>query len=370
MTDAHRPDGDLSIEVGGNAITGWEAIDVTLRAEAFPNSFAIGLSSKEPITSKAVVAKAGDPCVIKIGSDTVITGYVDRDSNTTSADGHTLSLIGRGKTQDLTDCSAEWKGGQILSATGLEIAKKLAAPYGIEVKLAAGADAGQPVPQTNITYGETAAGIIQRNARNAGLLAYEDSDGALLLARVGTVKAASGVKYGVNVLDSSVTNAMDQRYSEVRCAALSQNTFGDIAGGDDSFFYFTASDPNVPRHRLMYLVTEAAFSPRFFTELKAKWEVARRAGRAGGAFVTIDSWRDSAGTLWKPNTLIDVDVPGLRGEGQMCISEVTFHRSSERGTVADLFVMPPSAFAPEPISLTNLNTADIAPDSTSQLVLP
>jgi hypothetical protein len=54
----------------------------------------------------------------------------------------------------------------------------------------------------------------------------------------------------------------------------------------------------------------------------------------------------------------------------MCISEVTFHRSSERGTVADLFVMPPSAFAPEPISLTNLNTADIAPDSTSQLVLP
>lgn len=370
MTDARKPDGDLSIEVGGNAITGWETVEVTLRAEAFPNSFAISHSSKEPITSKAVVAKAGDPCVVKIGSDTVITGYVDRDSNNASPDGHTLSLIGRGKTQDLTDCSAEWEGGQILSATGLEIAKKLAAPYQIEVKLAPGADAGQPVPQTNINYGETAAGIIQRNARNAGLLAYEDANGALVLARVGTVKAASGARYGVNVLESSVTNSMDQRYSEVRCAALSQNTFGDIAGGDDSFFYFTASDPNVPRHRLMYLVTEAAFSPRFFTELKAKWEAAHRAGRAAGAFVTVDSWRDSAGTLWTPNTLIEIDVPGLRTDKQMCISEVTFHRSNDRGTVADLFVMPPAAFVPEPISLTNLNTADITPDAGSQLVLP
>lgn len=365
MSATQEPDGDLVLEVGGNALTGWETIEVTLRAEAFPNSFSVALSSKEPITSNATVARAGDTCVVKIGSDTVITGYVDRDTNSTSPDNHTLTIIGRGKTQDLTDCSAEWAGGQIMSATGLDIAKKLAAPYGIDVKLAQGADAGQPVPQTNITYGETAAAIIQRNARNAGLLAYEDAKGALVFARVGSIKAASGATYGVNVLQSSVTNAMDQRFSDVKCVGYSINTYGDIAGGDDSFFYHTETDPNVPRHRLMYLVTEAAYSPRLFTELKAKWEVARRAGRASAVSVTVDSWRDSAGTLWTPNTLVPVDVPGLRVDKEMCLSEVTFHRSSERGTVADLYLLPPGAFAPEPISLVNVGLADVSAGPTT-----
>lgn len=361
MTDTkERGDGEVTIEVGGTALGGWQTIDVTLRAEGFPPSFSIGMTAKEPVTSNAVVAKAGDPCVVKIGGDTVITGYVDRDTNSGDKDSHQLTLVGRGKTQDLVDCSAEWQGGQILSANALEIATKLTAPYGISVKLAEGASAGNPVPQTNLTYGETAAEIIQRNARNAGLLAYESPAGELLLARVGKVKAASGVAFGVNVQDYAVNNSMDQRYSDIRCAALSQNTYGDIQGGDDSFFYFTVNDPNVPRHRLMYIVTEAAFSPRFFTELKAKWEVARRAGRAGAVSVTIDSWRDSAGKLWAPNTLVSaLGIPGNRAGEELCISEVHFHRSAERGTVAELQLLLPGAFAPEPISLVNVNTADI-----------
>ncbi len=362
---AIKPDGELSIETGGKSISGWEEIDVTLRAEGFPNSFSMRMSSRAPVTGAAVVAKAGDTCVVKIGGDKVITGYVDRDTNEVSPISHTLSLVGRGKTQDLVDCSAEWDSGQIKSATVLEVAKKLAKPYGITVKLGEGAEAGNPIPQTNLTYGETAAEIIQRDARNAGLLAYENADGELILARTGTVKASSGATYGVNVQASSVTNAMDQRFSDVRCAALSQNVMGDIAGGDDSFFYHTERDPNVPRHRLVYLVTEQAFDPRFFTILKAKWEVSRRAGRSSAVQVTVDSWRDSAGKLWAPNTLIPVDVPGLRVDKQMCLSEVTFHRSSERGTVADLYLLPPSAFAPEPISLQNAAIADVAPSGQS-----
>lgn len=349
---------ELTLTANGRAIAGWEQVTVTLRAEAFPNSFEVALSTRDPATSADVIVRPGDACQVKLGSDVVITGYVDRLSNGGSADGHMLRVIGRGKCQDLVDCSAEWDSGQITGSNALEIAIKLAKPYGIMVRQLDSADPGPAVPQFNLNYGETAADIIQRVARNAGLLAYEDGQGALVLARAGTKKAASGIVYGGNVETWSAELSMDGRYSEIVCTLLGQDVLGDV--GDGGFFFDTEKDPNVPRHRRMYMVLEQAQDAQQFTTRKAKWEVARRAGRATVVSATIDSWRDSDGKLWAPNTLVPVSVPGLPPSlSPLALSEVTFHRD-EGGTHADLVLLPPAAFAPEPISLLPLNLSDVA----------
>ncbi len=46
------------------------------------------------------------------------------------------------------------------------------------------------------------------------------------------------------------------------------------------------------------------------------WEMNRRYGRSRQLNVTLDSWRDSAGRLWEPNTLISITLPvfGLHDE--------------------------------------------------------
>jgi hypothetical protein len=64
----------------------------------------------------------------------VITGYVDRVIGTLDARQHSVTVTGRSKCQDLVDCSAEWPGGQIVGSSVLEIARKLAEPYGISVE--------------------------------------------------------------------------------------------------------------------------------------------------------------------------------------------------------------------------------------------
>jgi prophage tail gpP-like protein len=351
-----RPD-ELIIVVGDNAISGWEQVEVTLRLEGFPNSFSIGMTSRAPITSSAIVAKAGDPCTILLGRDLVITGYVDRDIPGGSANGHTIQLIGRGKTQDLVDCSAEWDSGQMIQGNALDIATRLALPYGIAVELGDGAAAGPQVPQLLLNYTEHGADIIQRVARNAGLLAYENASGKLILGKLGTEQAASGITYGRNVQAWQVENSMDGRYSEICCCSLSVDTLADLAGSN---FFDVETDPNVPRHRRMDMVLEqVAENPQAFTIGKARWEIARRAGRGAVVHATVDSWRDSAGALWRPNTLIPVDVPGMRGDRRLCLSEVTFRKSNESGTTAELMLMPPAAFTPEPISLLPINAADV-----------
>jgi prophage tail gpP-like protein len=351
-----RPPDELTLNVGGNALSGWEEIEVSLLLEGFPNSFSIAMSSQQPIGGD-LIAKAGDPCSVMLGNDLVITGYVDRDVTNGSATQHGISLIGRGKTQDLVDCSAEWPSGQLIQGTALDIARKLALPYTIGVELGDGAEPGPPVPQWCLNYSETGATIIQRVARNAGLLAYEDASGKLILGKAGSSSSSSGIAYGGNVQAWSVENSMDGRYSEVVCCSQSLAAWGDLPGSD---FFDIEEDPNVPRHRRLDMVLEqVAENPQQFTIKKAIWEIARRAGRASVVHATVDSWRDGDGRLWLPNTMIPVDVPGLRGDRTLCISAVTFRKNSQTGTTADLTLMPPYAFAPEPLSLLPIAAADV-----------
>lgn len=344
---------DLTITASGGAISGWEEIEVTLRLESFPNSFEIAMSSP----TGALLAKCGDECTVKLGDDLVITGYVDQDFNSGDAGTHELRLVGRGKTQDLVDCSAEWPPGQLVQGTALDIATKLCQPYGITAKLGDGADAGPQVTPWALNYGDTAADIIQRVARNAGLLAYEDQNGQLILGVAGSATAASGIAYGDNVQSWSVQNSMNERYSEMVCCSLSMAAWGDLPGSD---FFDIEKDPNVPRHRRRDIVLEnVAEDPQAFTIKKAKWEIARRAGRGDMVTAVLDSWRDKDGKLWMPNTLVDVDVPGIRGDKTLCIGQVTFRKTNESGTTAEIVAMPKYAFLPEPLSLVPIAAADV-----------
>ena len=345
---------ELTLYVAGFSFKGWEQIEVTVRAEAFPNSFEIRASIPP---SYQIPCNAGDECIVLLGNDSVISGYVDRVTDSGDSDSHTIMIQGRGRTQDLVDCGAEWPSHQLIGGNAQTIATKLALPYAISVEMANGASPGPDVPQWPLNYGESPAEIIQRLARNAGLLAYESQDGKILLAAVGTSEAASGIVFGENVEAWSVERSMDQRYSDYVCCMSSMDAMMELEGSD---MFHTETDPNVARHRLTYLIVEAvATDPVEFVKARARWEAQRRAGRAFVVRATVDCWRDRDGTLWKPNTLVPVSVPGARGNLTLVISEVTFRRDEERGTTAELVCMPKEAFTPEPITLVPVNLADI-----------
>jgi prophage tail gpP-like protein len=354
---------ELALSIGGEKLSGWTEIAVTLRAEGFPSSFEVALSSRGPGGKGVSIAPAGADCEVFLGDDLVVTGYVDRVIESGDGESHRISVIGRGRTQDLVDCSAEWPTAQLVQGTALDIATRLASAYGIPVVLGEGAEAGDPVPAPwCLNYTDTGASIIQRVAQAVGLLAYENAAGALVLANAGNSEAASGIVYGENVEGWSVELAADQRFSEIVCRAISQDAWGDLPGSD---IFDTEVDPNVARHRRLNIVmADVAEDPRSFTIRKAIWEVARRAGRATSARATIDSWRDAAGALWRPNTMVPVSLPGMPADMMLCLSEVTFRRD-EGGTHADLALLPREAFILEPTSLLPLAAADVlGPDAT------
>lgn len=337
------------------ALKGWTHVRVSTGIERCPGDFELSMTDFFPEDGTETVVQPGDECQVLLGADVVITGYVDRVIPEIGPRRHAVTVTGRGKCQDLVDCSAFWPKGQIVASSVLEIARKLAEPYGISVAVAPGEDVGPVIPQMNLIWGMTAYSVIEFVCRYRGLLAYELPDGALYLARASKKRAASGFEEGVNILEGAATYSMDQRYRAVDVFGQAQNLYAELEGSGGSAA--VAEDDGVTRYRNLFVVCEAATPGLDIQQRRADWEVSRRFGRSNVVQITTDSWRDKAGALYAINTLVPVLSRRLRcaADQLWTVAEITYSRG-DNGTTADLVLMPPQAFEVQPVVIQTYET--------------
>lgn len=342
------PSDDLTLVVGGQTLSGWTEVRVTIGIEVCPPVFEIALTERFPGETQQYSVRCGQACEVRIGPTPVITGWIDRVHFLQEAGRTAMHIVGRGLTQDLVDCSAEWPTGQISGANAAEIATKLASAYGIGVTL--NADPGPAIPQFNFMLGETAWEIIERICRFSGLLVYESSAGELVLGKVGDTLANGGLVEGFNVQRAESEFAVDQRFSEYHVYLMAAQVLGDVGSGGNEIA--VEKDQYIRRNRKTFIIAEAPAGGQDISRKRAAWERSRRAGRGGVLRVTTDSWRDDNGEIWTPNTLVPVALPSIGvKDGQVIVSQVTFLRDDRQGTRAELELMAPQAFTVEPIML-------------------
>ncbi|VVE55321.1 Mu P family protein [Pandoraea communis] len=347
-------DDNITLKLNDSLLSGWTRLRVTRGIERFPGDFELEMTELYPGQAQDVIATPGDRCVLALGGDRVITGYVDRVVPSISAESHDIRVTGRGKCQDLLDCAAVWPNGQMSNVNAYTMAKQLAAVYDIDV--ICDVEGLLMIPQINIIPGESTYEVVERTSRYSALLVYEDRSGNMVLARAGAEAMASGVQEGINIEAATAERSMDQRFSHVTALLTGTNNMQDLRSITAP--HFTATDPNVPRRRERVIFAEAGDLGWEVGKQRALWEVAWRRGRAEVIHVTVDNWRDVAGNLWEPNKLIDVLIPSLKVSGdqagtvpqRLMIAEVTYSLD-ESGTHAQLTLMPPEAFEPKPILL-------------------
>jgi prophage tail gpP-like protein len=217
---------EISIQVGNTKIVGWETVSITRSAEAFPNSFT--LTAADPFPDDATRATIfptgpGETCQVFAGKDLLITGYVDRYGITIGGGRHDVTISGRGLCQDLADCSADLTspdivGGTISAANALELAQKLCNPYKITARSAV-PDLGRLVNSFTVALDETPYEVIEKVARYAAYLVYEDqnaSDG------VGLHDAGQHRKRVLDPVDRSAVFALHGRLEHDRAVRPDQ----------------------------------------------------------------------------------------------------------------------------------------------------
>ncbi|CNF08994.1 phage baseplate assembly protein [Yersinia kristensenii] len=355
MNDERVSD-DLTLEVGGRAITGWSKIQVTRSIEKLPSSFELSLMDRYPASEWQQWVNPGDACVVKLGNDAVLTGYIDSWDNKISGTTHEVTAKGRSKCQDLVDCSAEWPNSVISQSTVLQIAQKLAEPYGINVT--SDITDMAVVPKFTLNWGETAQAVIEHVTRWAALLYYDQPDGNLYLTRVGQRKAASGVEQGVNILSANLHTDINQRFIDYTGVALSNNAMArrPASGGNNISALVRTQDTELAqqlpnRHRNKIIIVESTMNSENLVRNSLDWSINRNNGRSKMLSVQVDHWRDRNNQLWETNSLIPITIPsmGLKNELWL-LSSVTYLKDAN-GTVANMTLMPPEAFAVQPYKI-------------------
>jgi prophage tail gpP-like protein len=375
---------DVTIQTGSQQFQGWQTVSITRSCETIPNSWALTASAEFLQGAALAGTRPGQSCLIYIGSDLVITGWIDRRTIPIDAHNHQVTIAGRGKTRNLVDCSANFakppdvKGGSLIAPNTLTLAQTLCNAYGITA-LSAVADLGVPILGGFSSLGDTSYQIIESVARYAGYLVYEDEFGRLVLDRVGTLSHASGFTLPGNIEAISAERSVDGRFSEYLVVWSGVDQTSDLADLANRRAVNDA-DKALGEYRLKIIVSEqvapapgAALSTvqnDVIAKQRANWECARRIGRSQAASITCDSWRDSKGALWTPNRLAPIEAPEADiVDAKWVIGTVTF-RKDMSGTHADAVLMPQDAFTPDPNPL-NLFDAELAlSPQTSQAPAP
>lgn len=332
---------DITLHVNGLVYGGWKEASVTRALDAIAGSFSLDVMDRWDANAQPWQIMPGDECVLKIGGQPLITGYVDAASPSYSAGSHAIHIAGRDKTCDLVDCSAVVKSYELRGVRLEDIAAQLAAPFGLRVVTQA--STGEKFPSFAIQPGETCFEAIQRAARQRFMTVTTNGAGDLVIADIGTTRATDKLVEGENIKEASASYDYTDRFSEYIVK-------GQAAASDDGTeaarpaVQSAARDDAVRRYRPKVLTSEMG-SSEGSAESRAEAEASARAGKSTKISVTVQGWTMSDGNLWPLNALVTLQSPMLLADDvELLISQVEFSVSDSGGTITKLELVKPGTY--------------------------
>ncbi|WP_034627445.1 phage baseplate assembly protein [Desulfocurvibacter africanus] len=329
--------------VGGTIFEGWEEVSVSRHLETLCGSFSLRLTDRWAGLSEALPVPPGAACEVRLGGQTVVTGYVDDCEPSFDANSHELTVAGRDRACDLVDCSAPHEPGEWTNISLDRLARILAAPFGVAVSVQT--DVGKAFDKIAVEPGESAWETLERACRQRAVLCISDAAGGIVLTRTGSERAATALVEGQNILSARGRFTTKDRFSVYR--VLGQRPGTDFDSGPEVAQPSAESkDASITRYRPLIIVGEQSLDTATGRE-RAQWEATIRAARGSSVQVTVQGWTQGDGSLWRPGLLAHVTSPYLRLDTELLIAGVR-HTLSDGGTLSELDLRRPDAYQPGP----------------------
>ncbi|KIU47535.1 baseplate protein [Pseudomonas putida] len=334
----------VTLSVNGLDYRGWKKVSISAGIERQSRDFKLDVTWRWPGQADEIPIRQGDHCVVKIGDDLALTGYIFGTPVSYDSKQVTRSIQGRSLTADLVDCSAINKPGQWKGQTVHQIVQDLAWPYGVRV-FSQVADTSK-LAEHAIEPGETVFESIDRLLTLSRLLSTDDTRGRLVIIRPGSAgRAVDRLELGQNILTGDAALDFSGVFSDYKVTGQRSGT-DDAFGAKASEVQAAVTDPRAARKRVLVIHESGQMTPDL-AAARANWERGNRMGKALTLNYKVQGWRQSNGALWLPNMIVRVVDPLIGIDRDMLISEIEYSLD-EGGTVANLTVAPPDAFDPEP----------------------
>jgi prophage tail gpP-like protein len=338
------PANQVSINIDGIAYTGWEEVSIHSSIERLTSSFEVKLSDTIEGNLKLLSQKR---CTIKIDSDLVLTGYVEKIDVSIDKDSHTVTVSGRDLLADLIDCSVIGPPYEFRNKNLAQHIETFVKPFGILFRYDKGVFASARKMDVTLSPGDSVFEAIDKARRQEGVLLYSDAQGRMLMGYSGKEASVDSLIWGQNIKKANVVYDDSNRFKDyyVRGQNSGGSNFDDFGVTLDVVGH--AKDPRILRHRPVMLHSEGEVT-QTTAKKRAEWEAIVRSAGSSVVQVIVAGFRQGNGALWKKNTIAPVSIPPLYINSDMLISDVSFSKSSN-GTETALTLKRPDAFTPEPV---------------------
>lgn len=334
---------ELTLSVAGKIWGGWTNMTINRSLESVAGEFDLTITARWSAAAPRAI-KPGMPCVVNIGSDRVLTGYIDDFIPSYDAENVAMRVLGRDKTGDLVDSSVVDKSGQWRGQKLESLASTLCKPYDIDVINET--DTGDAFSGITLEQGETVFELLDRLAKQRGVLVTSDAWGRLVITRASTQRAGVALVLGDNILAARGRFSWQGRASQYiikGSAAAGGTTWDDqptkVVGGRQ----VVVTDSEITRYRPKILVNEDNLTVGG-ASARGEWYKARMQGEANTTEITVAGWRENGetGPLWQLNRLVVVKDAIQQLDVTWLIKTVSF-MEGDSGRVTVLSLVPPES---------------------------
>lgn len=334
---------DVELKVGGKIYSGWTGLRVERSLVHAAGAFSLQLTERWPGQPQRWTIEPGAKCELVLDGETAVSGSVDRSERELDARAHHVRVTGRDAAGDLVDCSALLPGDRtdsLAHRTLLQAARIFAEPYGVTVTDTVGVD--QRAPDWEYGPGDTIWDTLSRAARQFAVYLMSDGKGGLVITRAGTVLHPVALVQGQNVESARFVRDDSRRFATyiLRGQMATDGSIDMLAAALRP--EATAVDENARFPRTL-MFTPEDITGGITLQQRADWERNHRRGLSRQVMVTISGW-SAGGQLWRPNELVEVQLPALGLERARLLAVTVAHRLDGDGARTELTLAPRDAY--------------------------
>lgn len=302
----------VEVIIGNQAHRGWQRYDIESDLITPADAWHVELAQTEIKLPASV--EIGAAVQVRVGGQTVLSGFLDDREHTVSKRGHTLMLSGRDAAGVLIDCSAPIFSAQKLTLE--QIVAKVVRPLGIgQIRISA--EKLLLREKVNVEPGDTAWDVLKHAAEANGLWPWIDPDGTLVVG---------GPDYTTPLVDklvmrfdgkgNNIEQAAEKRSQVPRYSELTVLGQAHAVGSNDGRHNVkaTVKDTGLKTYRPKVVVDHEAISESIAS---ARGQKLLSDARVKGyeLKLVVKGHRHAGGALWSPGQRVAVQCEPLDIDG-------------------------------------------------------
>ncbi len=327
---------EVAILIDGNRFRFWSEIRLTRSIDSMDTvEFSAPFDSTQPGFRSSFRPFSFKTVEITIGGSPLFTGTMVSVLPTLENDNRTLSIGGYSLPGVLNDCTPPASSFPLeFDDVGLRtIASTLSETFGISVDFQA--EQGSIFERVAIEPGQKVLAFLTDLAKQRNLIITSSPTGELIFLK----SIESGNPVSILRQGASPVMLVEPSFNP-------QSYYSDITGIEPVLSGLSGSQFTVQNPRLMGVVRPFTFTIPDTRDADLKQAVETKVGKMFGNMVTysvtVDTWRDPAGNLWEPNTLIKLNAPDamVYTDYNFLVRSIEFNRDSKSQTAVLKLVIP------------------------------